>query len=82
MTLSHEPPQVPGTAHCPLCGKENHCAVSLGEPPEHCWCFAPDIQFTEAMKALVPADKRGRSCICADCVSRLAQGLDKDGLAP
>ncbi|WP_413231737.1 cysteine-rich CWC family protein [Marinobacter sp.] len=70
---SHHAPCNAEAAHCPLCGQENRCAVTAGREPASCWCFAPDIEFTEAVKAAIPPAKRLTACLCADCVVRLTR---------
>lgn len=65
-------PLNPQASHCPLCGGENRCAITAGKDPASCWCQAPDLEFTEAMKAAVPSHLRLSACICARCISQLA----------
>jgi hypothetical protein len=53
---------------CPLCGKPNDCAAACsGDLAAPCWCR--DATFTPALLARVPADARGRACICAACAA-------------
>ncbi|MDF2924168.1 MAG: hypothetical protein K0R57_3082 [Paenibacillaceae bacterium] len=51
---------------CPLCGRENHCAVGAGEDPSGCWCMT--AKFPPGLLELVPAPARRRSCICRQCL--------------
>ncbi len=47
---------------CPICGKDNNCAISHGKDPKECWCH--NVEF--------PKKKFGyTSCICIDCVNKL-----------
>jgi len=61
----------PDPSRCPLCGEVNRCAMELeretgvAQPP--CWCMQAD--FTEALLARVPAEKRRLACICARCAA-------------
>ncbi|HNE59838.1 MAG: cysteine-rich CWC family protein [Rubrivivax sp.] len=56
---------------CPLCGQPNRCAQQArpaGAPAApHCWCMerrvAPDAL------ARVPAQARGRACLCPACAT-------------
>ncbi|WP_076420707.1 cysteine-rich CWC family protein [Colwellia sp. UCD-KL20] len=57
---------------CPLCQQNNNCAINTVEP---CWCTTKKIPA--ALIAQVPAEKKNKSCICANCVdkfNRLALG--------
>jgi hypothetical protein len=49
---------------CPLCTKENHCAIAQGEEPETCWCMKETIPQQLLEKASVATDQ----CICQKCV--------------
>ena len=59
------------TDRCPLCGDDNACAIvqAQGDPAacDRCWCV--DASISESLVAKVPAEGRGRACICARCVS-------------
>lgn len=54
---------------CPLCGKANGC-LNLGAQDVNrtCWCNDPAIKFPEALLASIPAQLRGKACICKSCV--------------
>ena len=54
-------------ARCPLCGRPNECARCKPVPHAPCWCEAKTVPA--ALIAQVPEAKRGRACICRDCVS-------------
>jgi hypothetical protein len=56
-------------ARCPLCAQSNdcqQCTVSAYKGP--CWCSA--VKIPEALVARVPAELRGRACICRACVMK------------
>lgn len=53
---------------CPLCGKQNHCAVTLQQDPSTCWCHQPDIHIDSELLAKLPEEARGKACICKQCV--------------
>jgi hypothetical protein len=55
-------------ALCPLCGKPNQCARLQGAPEGACWCVAET--FSAELLALVPAEKKGKACICRDCLQK------------
>ena len=50
---------------CPLCGQPNQCAISAGLPPESCWCMQTPVS-PDAL-AQLPAEARGKACICPVC---------------
>ncbi len=56
---------------CPLCGGENHCAALKLLPGEDaagldCWCFHSAIP--KELLARIPAEQRGKACVCSSCV--------------
>ncbi|HMN92855.1 MAG TPA: cysteine-rich CWC family protein [Hydrogenophaga sp.] len=61
---------------CPLCGGDNRCAMEnervTGVPQGPCWCVG--ATFEPGLLARLPADARGKACICSACVSRYAEG--------
>ena len=63
------------TAHCPLCGAGNGCAMAVprapGEAMPRCWCM--DADFPDALLRRVPTAARGRACICARCAAEAAR---------
>ena len=59
------PTAAPTTTHCPLCGQSNGCAVAAGLPAQQCWCMRESVS-REAL-ARLPAEARGRACICPLC---------------
>lgn len=58
---------------CPLCGKDNLCAVTLGQDPSNCWCHQPDMVIDKILLAKIPHAARGKACICQKCVALEAQ---------
>jgi len=55
------------TSKCPLCGKQNECAVAAGRDAESCWCMSVTMSATAL--ASIPAEAQGKTCICARCAS-------------
>lgn len=53
---------------CPLCGKDNHCAMAAGKDVAACWCVAE--HFPPELLAAVPPEDRNRRCICKNCVQQ------------
>ncbi len=57
------------TTRCPVCGQSNRCAMEaeretgIQQPP--CWCT--QIDFSADLLARIPADARGKDCICPAC---------------
>jgi hypothetical protein len=66
-------------SRCPLCGESNRCAMEIeretGQAQPPCWCMDADFNFSEALLARVPAEKRRLACICARCA---AQAVTQD----
>lgn len=52
---------------CPLCGRDNDCAIAAGRDAESCWCMTATISPTTL--GSIPAEARGKVCICARCAS-------------
>ncbi|MEH6580361.1 MAG: cysteine-rich CWC family protein [Halioglobus sp.] len=50
---------------CPLCGKNNRCAVTRGAPVEACWCR--DTPIAASALAAVPTEMIGKACLCPAC---------------
>ncbi|MDE2402232.1 MAG: cysteine-rich CWC family protein [Burkholderiales bacterium] len=66
MTPSSQPALPHAT--CPLCGGPNECApAACGTLDTPCWCTK--AVFNAALLDTLPADQRGRSCICARCAA-------------
>lgn len=58
--------------NCPICGQENGCESGS----ENCWCYYTDIP-KEIFK-LIPEDKRGKACICLDCVEKFKKDQENN----
>ena len=50
---------------CPLCGGDNQCAMAGNSPVTECWCVKTAIDHQRL--AAIPADARGKRCICPAC---------------
>jgi hypothetical protein len=51
---------------CPLCGGPNGCAPAVaGRFDVACWCT--EVRFSPEALARVPAEQRGRACLCRRC---------------
>ncbi|MEM9255991.1 MAG: cysteine-rich CWC family protein [Pseudomonadota bacterium] len=57
----------PLQSQCPLCGKNNACAMAEGSEANECWCFTARI--SERLLATLPESARGRSCVCRSCIA-------------
>ncbi len=57
---------------CPLCGQPNACGAEAarcsGEPCTECWCMT--VAIPPALRAQVPAEAQGLTCICQRCVAK------------
>ncbi len=51
---------------CPICGKTNQCAITLGEEPSTCWCMTTKIP--KDLLNNIPDEYRNISCVCKECV--------------
>jgi len=60
---------------CPLCGGLNSCAVIEGKPIDECWCKA--VKIPQALLEKVPAELRGKVCVCQTCVIEFNQAGNK-----
>lgn len=49
---------------CPICGEYNNC--QSGE--DTCWCY--NIVVPKELIEKVPEEKRGKACICKDCIDK------------
>lgn len=52
---------------CPICKKENNCAIEKGLPPYHCWCM--NIKIPEDIQKEIEHYDDG--CICKFCLEKL-----------
>ncbi|WP_419465876.1 cysteine-rich CWC family protein [Bacillus spongiae] len=48
---------------CPLCNKDNHCAINEGKKAETCWCMKVSIS-----KELLQSIGHRNQCICYECL--------------
>jgi hypothetical protein len=48
---------------CPLCGQNNNC-----QHGKECWCIT--IKVPKYVLDLVPEDKKGKACICKNCIEK------------
>lgn len=53
---------------CPICGKENNCALVKGKPHSECWCNTTKVP--KSLLDKVPEEQKKLSCICKECVLR------------
>lgn len=53
------------TSQCPLCQKDNLCAVDSSTP---CWCVKSEIKHE--LLAKIPQQLAGKSCICKKCIDK------------
>lgn len=51
---------------CPICGKNNGCAVVAGTDPYKCWCMTNTVP--KQLLTHIPKQLRNQSCICHDCI--------------
>jgi hypothetical protein len=56
---------------CPLCGGPNGCApAEVGRFDVACWCT--EVRFSPDVLARIPAEQRGRACLCQRCAEGAA----------
>ncbi|WP_153916685.1 cysteine-rich CWC family protein [Shewanella sp. TC10] len=63
--------QVAEPLTCPVCLKENKCAVTAGLSIESCWCLTQSGKAKIDPKLL--AGLNGKACICQSCYQKLTQ---------
>ena len=61
-------PSFDDLTRCPSCGEPNECAVAAGRSAELCWCMS--VTIDPETIARIPAEARGKVCICRRCASR------------
>ena len=54
-------------ARCPLCGKDNDCALARGCANTPCWCA--DVVISAEVLRRIPEAERGKACICRECAT-------------
>jgi hypothetical protein len=53
---------------CPLCGRPNDCdLIKPGTPHGPCWCWR--VKASPEALQRVPAELRGRVCLCRECLT-------------
>ncbi|WP_372659201.1 cysteine-rich CWC family protein [Hydrogenophaga sp.] len=66
----------PDPSVCPICGGDNRCAMEIerttGVNQGPCWCTT--ATFDAELLARLPAQTRGKACICARCAAAGAGG--------
>ncbi|MCM3748429.1 cysteine-rich CWC family protein [Paenibacillus pasadenensis] len=50
---------------CPLCSRDNRCAVAAGDNPASCWCV--NAVFPSGLLERLPEALRDKVCICMSC---------------
>jgi hypothetical protein len=71
--VRYNPAEMPAdatdAARCPLCGGPNACelaaAAAEARPAGRCWCA--DERIAPELLARIPAQARGRQCVCRRC---------------
>ena len=54
---------------CPICGRENNCAVANGKDPRECWCMS--IEFPKSLP-------KTHTCICEECIEKFRKETLED----
>jgi len=65
MTQSINKPDI-----CPLCQRQNACAVIEGKELKDCWCNHTTFPPKEVVKGEAPELK---ACICQSCIAKLKE---------
>ncbi|MBI9012741.1 MAG: cysteine-rich CWC family protein [Clostridiales bacterium] len=52
---------------CPICGKNNGCAMVAGTDPYACWCMTTLVP--KDLLNHIPEEYRNKSCICKECTT-------------
>lgn len=54
---------------CPLCGQPNACPnLGTADISRSCWCNDPALSFPTELLEQLPAEAKGKACICRACV--------------
>ncbi|AFU99096.1 cysteine-rich CWC family protein [Simiduia agarivorans] len=51
---------------CPLCQRDNHCALARGHAPDSCWCMHTAVDATQQSRAQAIDPAR---CVCPYCAA-------------
>jgi hypothetical protein len=74
-----ESPTPVAASRCPLCGRPNDCAAArTGGFDAPCWCR--DLAIAAETLARIPAQARGRACLCRQCAGA-EDAAESDGPA-
>jgi hypothetical protein len=63
------------TARCPLCGKDNQCALARGCANTPCWCA--DVVISDEVLRRIPESARGKACLCRECATGVSHPAPK-----
>lgn len=66
----------PDPAICPLCGRQNHCAVAADPDAKECWCES--VEFPEELLAQIPDDAVRKRCVCQECLNQFNKTIRND----
>ncbi|WP_079253787.1 cysteine-rich CWC family protein [Endozoicomonas arenosclerae] len=57
---------------CPLCQKQNLCAISAGKPAEQCWCMEElKVPVSDTPRVLLPIPETATACYCQSCLEQI-----------
>lgn len=60
---------------CPICQQLNQCVISRGQGSiNDCWCMHLEEKIPDELLNMVPADLRGKACVCENCLQRYWAG--------
>ena len=65
---------------CPLCRGENHCAMTIGQAHETCWCHQPTVEIKAEWLESLPDEIKGQVCLCQRCIDTLAKQAENNAL--
>ena len=60
---------------CPICGNPNNCGYENGLTHEGCWC--EKIKVPKELREQIPAEVRGKACICKKCIMEYKEKFNK-----
>ncbi len=58
---------------CPICQRDNQCAMALGGTAASCWCHRG--YSSASLMAHVPQHLKGKACICTACAQARTAAL-------
>lgn len=56
---------------CPICGKDNECAIANGKNPNKCWCM--NFNIKPEVLNIIKTKYKDKACICKNCLEEISK---------